>query len=720
MARPRKGDMVLSPKTPKTKASKKKKDRHYAYDRAAARLEQLAKLCHEEYAPLDPIVCYPTDAALEALKRAREIGFDIETLGIEHPAHALKPEYGEIRLLQAYIPEIDKSIVWDLGTLEDRKNPPGLDILRKKLISSKCKVFIHNAAFESAWMNFKWHIPIFNVVDSLILSQLYWAGLFNGFKRIGIDEPHSLKQVASRLFNEEIDKTEQSFDYALPLLNDQLNYAAYDGKLAYRCGKKLLEMCEQVGLHHDKPNRPSVVTAEMTAIPAFAQLNYNGYPVSVERMQELVEQYSVMAEKVIKPWMDRFPTSNPGSWQQVLKCFKEVGIVDEEGNDFTSTGSDILTPVQDKYPLVKSLLVWRSVTKYLGYLNGKNGYLNHVSTVRGFTVVKSKFRQNAQQVTGRSSSSSPNLQNVPKLSPTLKEMGLGAIRSAFVAPDEFVIVLEDLSASHAQIARHLSQDPALIESNETGLKIHFYTVAGMMKLKGVAIAPAECAKARKDKQHPHHKMADELYDPAKTTFYSGLNLGGAVRLKGTFADFDPPIFLPLALCKEYTEGFKVAYPKLVRYQKAVINQANAGRYRFPIEVNGVLKYVGTFQGYYGLTRSFDGGLQYIEKMPSRFSDNWEINAADAVSYGWLRPEATIIKYAMGKIVQWILMNNINAWLCGFAHDEVNVIAHKSVALEVATFVKNTITEAFQMFVPDYQPEEPDPAKSIITDWSQKG
>lgn len=704
----------------KTTSTKKKKKKMVAYDREAARLAQYGKLCHQEFAPLSPLVTYPTPENLEALKRATEIGFDIETLGYEHPEHALKPELGEIRLLQAYVPELDQTIIWDLGMLDERKTPPGLDILRKKLISSKCKKYIHNAPFESVWINSKWHIPIFNVVDSLILSQLYWAGLFYGFNRIGISDPNSLKQVASRLFNEQIDKTEQSFDYALPLLNDQLNYAAYDGKLAYKCGKKLLEMCEEVGLHHNKPNRPSVVTAEMTAIPAFAQLNYNGYPVNVDRMNELVEQYKKAAEEAIAPWMARFPTSNPGSWQQVLRCFNEAGIVDDEGKPFTSTGSEILTPVQDKYPLVRSLLLWRSITKYLGYMNGKNGYLKYVRTVRGFTVVKSKFKQNADQVTGRGSSSSPNLQNVPKLSPTLKSMGLGAIRSAFQAPDEYDIILEDLSASHAQFARFLSQDPALIESNETGLKIHFYTVSGMMKLKGVTITPKDCQKARKDPSHPHHKMADELYDPAKTTFYSGLNLGGADRLKGTFADFDPPIFLPLSLCKEYTEGFKLAYPKLVQYQRAVIKRANVGRFRFPIEVDGVEKYVGTFQGYYGMTRSFDGGLQYIEKMPSQYSEEWQVKAADAVSYGWLRPEATIIKYSMGLIVHWILMNNINAWLCGFAHDEVNIIAHKSVSLQVATFVKETINTVFRLFVPDYIPEEPDPAKSIISDWSQKG
>ena len=709
---PKAGDMVLGGK----KTKKTKKGSLFPYDRKQARIEQLAKLCHDEQERLSDLVVEPTPEYLAELEKATEIGFDVETLGLEHPSCAFYPDKGELRLLQAYLPSIDKCIIWDLGEPQKRLTPPGLDILKKKLISPKCTVFIHNAAFENAWINSKWHCPIFNVVDSLILSQLYWAGLIRGFAKIGIKDPNSLKQVAFRLFGEEIDKTEQSFDYALPLLNNQLNYAAYDGKLTYRCGKRLLEMCWTMGLHHDKPNRPSVVTAEMAVIPAFAQLNYNGYPVDVTRFNELYEQYTKAESEAIAPWMTRFPKSNPGSWQQVLKCFDELGIVDEEGNKFTSTGNELLTPVQEKYPLVKALLLWRTLKKQREYLDG---YMKAIEKVRGFDVIRSKFKQNADQVTGRSSSSKPNLQNVPKLSPTLKRMGLGAIRSAFKPPEGYKIILEDLSASHAQLARQLSQDPALLESNETGLKIHFYTVSGMMKFKGINITPADCAKARKDKTHPYHKEVDELYDPAKTTFYSGLNLGGAERLKGTFADFDPPIFLPLSLCKEYTEGFKVAYPQLVRYQRSVINRTNQGRFRFPIEIDGEIKYVGVFQGYYGIARSFDGGLQYIEKMPSRYSDDWQVKAADAVSFGWLRPEATIIKYSMALIVKWLLMTGKDAWLCGMAHDEVNIIAHESIALEVATYVKETITKVFQMFVSDYIPEEPDPAKSIINNWSEK-
>jgi 3'-5' exonuclease len=237
---------------------------------------------------LENFIEFPNESNLKDLAKASELGFDIETLGIAKQNDALVPELGRIRLIQAYLPDVDKCIVWDLGTLENPRRLEdllGLDILRKKLASKKCRKFIHNASFESAWIAEHFRIPIMNVVDSMILSQLYWAGLIRGFNKIGVANPNSLEQVTLRLFGIKPDKTNQGYDYVMPLGNSQYNYAATDAKLTYYAGIKLLDMCLTEGMQ-------KVVEAEMMAIPAFAQMNYKGVPVNPEKLKELLEIYT--------------------------------------------------------------------------------------------------------------------------------------------------------------------------------------------------------------------------------------------------------------------------------------------------------------------------------------------------------------------------------------------------------------------------------------------
>lgn len=353
-----------------------------------------------------PLVEFPNAENLKALAAATEIGFDIETFGTLKQDDAFYPEKGEIRLLQVYLPSIDKCIVWDSGDLKNNKpllELPGIDILKKRLSSQKCKVYIHSADFESKWIANKLRIPINNVVDSMILSQIYWAGLARGFNSCGISKPNSLEQVALRVLNVKPDKSNQTYDYALPLGNSQYNYAALDAKLTYQCGVKLLEMCYAEGLQR-------VVDADLSAIPAFAMMNYRGIPVDKQMLLELRESYQKAADEVIKPWMDLFPGTNPGSWTQVAKNLKEkwgiepMGVDKKTGEPKICTDNPTLTPYALQHKEIDQLLFYRSLTKDVEYIDG---YLEHVINVNGFDVIRPNYSQNAENCTGRTSSKRP-------------------------------------------------------------------------------------------------------------------------------------------------------------------------------------------------------------------------------------------------------------------------------------------------------------------------
>jgi DNA polymerase I-like protein with 3'-5' exonuclease and polymerase domains len=669
---------------------------------------------------LESFIQFPNAENLEYLAKAKEIGFDIETLGIAKQNDALFPELGRIRLIQAYIPEKDICIIWDCGVLEyPRKlnELEGIDILKKKLYSKNCTVFIHNASFESAWIAEHLKVPIMNVVDSMILSQLYWAGLIRGFNKIGVANPNSLEQVTLRLFGIKPDKTNQGYDYAMPLGNSQYNYAGLDAKLTYNAGIKLLGMCLSEGMQ-------KVVEAEMMAIPAFAQMNYKGVPVNPEKLKELLEIYTNAAKDTIKPWLETFPNCNPGSSKQVLECLKEKWNIEPYAVDSKtkekklSSDNATLTPYALENSIIDALLFWRSLKKDCEYLAQ---YLEKVQTVRGFTILRGNYRQNAPQVTGRSSSSNVNLQNIPTPTPKRKKLGLPALRTAFEAPKGYKFILVDLAASHSQIARYLAQDKKLIEANESGVKVHFYTVQGLLEMRGIKAEVKELEKAKKDKNHPLYQYVSELYDPAKTILYGGLNLNGATTLQASFLK-KADMLVDLETCKQYVDGGRKTYYGIYEFQKSVIKKTNSMREHKTFEVmteNGLQK-VGALTKVYGTSRSLDGGRLFIEKMPNKFKPGvLEASATDAVSYNWLRVEGTIMKKSLALVNDYLIQNKIDGWLSQFCHDEAMCCVREESAYQVAEFMINKITEVFRELIPDYNPESLDPKDYIIDNWSQK-
>lgn len=707
---------------------------------------------------LAPFIEFPNHENLQALKAAKEIGFDIETYGIAKKSDGLVPNAGRIRLMQVYIPDTKKAIVWDCGELANPKNIDellGMDILKFKLFDRNCKIFIHNAKFESAWVAEHLKVPILNVIDSMILSQLYWAGLIRGFRKIGVMNPNGLNQVVLRLFGVKPDKTNQGYDYAMPLGNSQYNYAGLDSKLTYAAGKRLLDMCYADGLG-------KVLEAEMMAIPAFAQMNYKGVPVDVAKLQELLRIYTEAAEKVLAPWLEMFPECNPGSPKQVLKCLKEKWDIEPYSVDpktkekKLSSNNATLTPFALKNPVIEALLFWRSLRKDCEYLKQ---YLGAVKTVRGFEVLTGNYTQNAPNVTGRSSSSEPNLQNIPTPTPKREKLGLPPLRKSFRAPEGYKFILVDLAASHQQIGRFVSQDRKLIEANETGVKFHFFTVQSILEIEGIRCefdwlskgkSIAGCRKTIKNSKKlkeveeakvklekliaallskglTHEKIEEvvqhvaRLYDPAKTVFYGNLNLQSGQTLQNSFLK-KADMMVDLETCKKFVEGGRKAYPGLYAFQKQLITRANSMRESktFIEKTEFGDRKVGVMTGVYGTARSIDGGRLFIEKMPNKFKPGTlQCSATDAVSYMWLRTEGTIMKKSLGLVNDFIIDNRINGWVSQFCHDEIMCCVKEEEAFKLAEFMLNKITETFREFVPDYQIEDPDPANYIINDWSEK-
>jgi DNA polymerase I len=130
-----------------------------------------------------------------------------------------------------------------------------------------------------------------------------------------------------------------------------------------------------------------------------------------------------------------------------------------------STAADVLEELSAQHPLPSKVVEFREVSKLKSTYVDALPKLIHPETGRLHT----SFSQTGA-VTGRLSSSDPNLQNIP----IRTELGR-QIRAAFVAEKGNVLLSADYSQIELRVMAHFSKDPVLVEAFRNGEDIHART-----------------------------------------------------------------------------------------------------------------------------------------------------------------------------------------------------------------------------------------------------
>ena len=132
-----------------------------------------------------------------------------------------------------------------------------------------------------------------------------------------------------------------------------------------------------------------------------------------------------------------------------------------------STNEEVLEELAYEHELPKVLVEHRGFSKLKSTYTDKLPQMIDPNTGR----VHTSYHQ-AVTITGRLSSSDPNLQNIP----TRSEEGR-KIRQAFIAPQGFKVVAADYSQIELRIMAHLSADAGLAYAFSHGLDVHRSTAA---------------------------------------------------------------------------------------------------------------------------------------------------------------------------------------------------------------------------------------------------
>ena len=164
------------------------------------------------------------------------------------------------------------------------------------------------------------------------------------------------------------------------------------------------------------------------------------------------------------------PGFNPNSPKQLgVVLFEKLGLpVVKKTKTGYSTDVKVLEELRGKHPLVDTILQYRALAKlHSTYLEGLKPLINR-TTGR----IHTHFQQTVT-VTGRLSSTDPNLQNIP----TRTETGRG-IRALFVPGEGYDWLLScDYSQIELRILAHVSQDSLMLESFRENQDVHARTAS---------------------------------------------------------------------------------------------------------------------------------------------------------------------------------------------------------------------------------------------------
>lgn len=208
---------------------------------------------------------------------------------------------------------------------------------------------------------------------------------------------------------------------------------------------------------------------------------------------KMLEKQSLeLASRMAELEADIFEVSggefNLGSPKQIQEVFfneerLNLPVIRKTPKGQPSTAEDVLQELAEEHDVPRWLLEHRGLSKLKSTYTDKLPLEINQQTGRVHTSY-----QQAVAATGRLSSNSPNLQNIP-----IRNTEGRRIRQAFVAPEGFKILAADYSQIELRIMAHLSNDEGLLEAFSQGKDIHQATAA---EIFGVGLDQVETEQRR--------------------------------------------------------------------------------------------------------------------------------------------------------------------------------------------------------------------------------
>ena len=210
---------------------------------------------------------------------------------------------------------------------------------------------------------------------------------------------------------------------------------------------------------------------EMPLIDVLARMEEHGVSIDTGKLKqmsvEIEAEMKHLETQIFAISGEVFNINSPKQLQNIL--FEKLMLpVIRRTKTGASTDAEVLDELAQKFEIAERLMDYRQIQKY------KSTYIDVLPTLINAKTgrIHTSFNQTIT-VTGRLSSSKPNLQNIPAKGKMAKR-----IRDAFVPAEKgWKLIAADYSQIELRILAHLSGDPVLAKAFKEDLDIHKATAA---------------------------------------------------------------------------------------------------------------------------------------------------------------------------------------------------------------------------------------------------
>jgi DNA polymerase-1 len=282
---------------------------------------------------------------------------------------------------------------------------------------------------------------------------------------------------------------------------------------------------------------------ENPLVRVLVDMEYEGVKVDTQFLSDYSKVLEVDAkiseERVYEQAGVRFNLASPKQLGEVLfEILKLDAKAKKTKTGQYATGEDVLQKMAAKHKIVDDILNFRELTKL------KSTYVDSVPALINPKTgrIHTSYAQ-AVAVTGRLSSTNPNLQNIPIRTERGRE-----IRKAFIPRDPSrVLISADYSQIELRIVAAISGDPNMCDAFKQGKDIHTATAAKVYGIEESAVTK-------------------EMRYKAKSVNFGIIYGQGAFGLAENLG-------IPRAEAKEIIDNYKKEFPNIQLYMDQQINHA---------------------------------------------------------------------------------------------------------------------------------------------------
>jgi DNA polymerase-1 len=425
-----------------------------------------------------------------------------------------------------------------------------------------------------------------------------------------------------------------------PGVRDAARRAALVHALAPRLNAELEEM-GLARLYYD---------VELPLADVLGEMEKVGMPVDARTLEEvgeeIEERVGELERRIFEDAGREFNIGSPKQLGEVL--FEELGLpTARKTKTGYSTDAKVLQQLAVQgHRIAERVIEYRELTKLRGtYIEGL------LKLISDDGRIHTTLNQTTT-ATGRISSDSPNLQNIP----VRTELG-ARIRDAFTASPGRRLVVADYSQIELRILAHMTGEPALVESFKNGEDIHTRTAAEVFDVRMESVTP-------------------ELRRRAKMVNFGILYGISGFGLASRLGNVHP------VEADRYIKRYLERYPRVTEFIQNTFAEAEARA-----EEEGVEPYVVTLFGRRRYVKELKNPNKNVRKLGERIAFNARVQGS----------AADIIKKAMIDIQP--RLRSLGADMIMQVHDELVFDVDEDRVRTVAALATDRMIAAYDLEPP---------------------